>query len=46
MKQNMPCLNAGISSSVFPSLPDVVDWIKETARQNKATRFQVILSLI
>jgi hypothetical protein len=25
----MWCSNAGASSSVFPSLPDAVDWIKE-----------------
>ncbi|KAJ3685625.1 hypothetical protein LUZ61_014789 [Rhynchospora tenuis] len=34
----------GERSSVFGSLPEAVNWIKETARQNKSTRFQVLVT--
>ncbi|KAF3333994.1 folylpolyglutamate synthase isoform X2 [Carex littledalei] len=34
----------GDNSAVFRSLPEAVDWIKETARRNKSTRFQVLVT--
>ncbi|XAR71982.1 Tetrahydrofolate synthase [Bertholletia excelsa] len=32
------------NSTVFPSLPLAVNWLRETARQNKSVRFQVLVT--
>ncbi|ONK62033.1 uncharacterized protein A4U43_C08F36100 [Asparagus officinalis] len=32
------------SSSVFPSLPSAIKWLRENARQNKSIRFQVLVT--
>ncbi|KAJ3676688.1 hypothetical protein LUZ60_004100 [Juncus effusus] len=36
--------NKGESSSVFGSLPDAVNWLRETSGQNRSTRFQVLVT--
>ncbi|KAL6980602.1 tetrahydrofolate synthase, partial [Sarracenia purpurea var. burkii] len=38
------CLRSCENSTVFPSLPLAVKWLRDTAQQNKSVRFQVLVT--
>jgi hypothetical protein len=44
-KSGHTMFKTGASSSVFPSLPDVVAWTKEITQQNKSIYLWVRLTL-